>query len=207
VTDPSEWDERISFVLDAIYSAYTTGWESLNEVGSTRYALAGDAIALGRTLLQLMATEPEAHGLLSLMLHCEACRAAMMKLAYDLTSKQFGKVLAPTKVHSARVPSAFGLFYSKVSQLDKKLLLAPETALLIREQHAERAAFDYVTELKKDRRLVRTPLSAQFVLIQLLLVRSSRCETRRWRSHISFSCQRKVHAKKSSQHGNGIVAP
>ena len=76
VPDQLEWDERISFVLDAIYSAYTTGWESLNEVGSTHQALAGDAIALGRTLVQLMPVEPEAHGLLALMLHCEARRAA-----------------------------------------------------------------------------------------------------------------------------------
>jgi predicted RNA polymerase sigma factor len=45
VPDPPEWDERIFFVLDAIYSAYTTGWESLIEPSSTHHALAGDAIA------------------------------------------------------------------------------------------------------------------------------------------------------------------
>jgi RNA polymerase sigma factor (sigma-70 family) len=72
VPDPPEWDERISYVLDAIYSAYTTGWDSLNEVGSTNHALAGEALAIGRTLVQLMPTEAEAHGLLALMLHCEA---------------------------------------------------------------------------------------------------------------------------------------
>jgi alkylhydroperoxidase family enzyme len=59
-----------------------------------------------------------------------------MKLAYYFTRRQFGKVLTPLKVHSARLPSAFGLFYSKISQLDKKLLLPPETVLLIREQVA-----------------------------------------------------------------------
>lgn len=76
VPDPPEWNERIFFVLDAIYSAYTTGWESLIEVSSTHHALAGDAIAIGRTLAQLTPSEPEAHGLLALMLHCEARRAA-----------------------------------------------------------------------------------------------------------------------------------
>jgi alkylhydroperoxidase family enzyme len=60
----------------------------------------------------------------------------MMKLAYYFTRRQFGKVLTPLKVHSARLPSAFGLFYSKVSQLDTKLLLPQETVLLIREQVA-----------------------------------------------------------------------
>lgn len=59
-----------------------------------------------------------------------------MKLAYFFTRRQFGKVLTPLKVHSARLPIAFGLFYSKVSQLDKKLTLPPETVMLIREQVA-----------------------------------------------------------------------
>ena len=59
-----------------------------------------------------------------------------MKLAYYFTRRQFGKVLTPLKVHSARVPPAFGLFYAKIGKLDKKLLLPPETVLLIRAQVA-----------------------------------------------------------------------
>jgi alkylhydroperoxidase family enzyme len=59
-----------------------------------------------------------------------------MKLAYYLTRRQFGKVLTPLKVYSARLPAAFGLFYGKIGKLDKKLLLPPETAMLIREQVA-----------------------------------------------------------------------
>jgi RNA polymerase sigma-70 factor (ECF subfamily) len=73
---PSEWTERVTFVLDAIYSAYTTGWDSLLLSSSTHHALAAEAIALGRTLVRLMPAEPEAHGLLALMLHCEARREA-----------------------------------------------------------------------------------------------------------------------------------
>ena len=76
VPEPPELEERVSFVLDAIYAAYTTGWESLMETASTHHALASEAIALGRTLTQLMPREPEAHGLLALMLHCEARREA-----------------------------------------------------------------------------------------------------------------------------------
>ncbi len=60
----------------------------------------------------------------------------MMKLAYYFTRRQFGKVLTPLKVHSARLPAAFGLFYAKVGKLDKKLRLPPETVLLLREQVA-----------------------------------------------------------------------
>ena len=66
----------------------------------------------------------------------EKPQGLMMKLAYYFTRRQFGKVLTPLKVHSARLPTAFGLFYTKIGKLDKKLLLPPETALLIREQVA-----------------------------------------------------------------------
>src|SRR5262249_29642103 len=76
VPDPSEWNERLSFVLDAIYAAYTTGWESLSDTASTHHALAADAITLGRVVVQLMPREAEAHGLLALMLHCESRSAA-----------------------------------------------------------------------------------------------------------------------------------
>ena len=50
--------------------------------------------------------------------------------------REFGKVLTPLKVHSARLPAAFGLFYSKIAKLDKKLVLSPEMTLLLREQVA-----------------------------------------------------------------------
>src|SRR5438105_2768820 len=60
----------------------------------------------------------------------------MKKLAYYFTRRQFGKVLTPVKVHSARLPAAFGLFYAKIGKLDKKLTLPPEIVLLIRQQVA-----------------------------------------------------------------------
>ena len=66
----------------------------------------------------------------------EKPRGPIMKLVYAMTRRQFGKVLTPLKVHAVRMPVAFGLFYSKISKLDKKLLLPPGTVLLIREQVA-----------------------------------------------------------------------
>lgn len=76
VPDPADESERISFVLDAIYSAYTAGWDRAGDAGSALYGLAAEAVALGRTLVELMPAEPEARGLLALMLHCEARRDA-----------------------------------------------------------------------------------------------------------------------------------
>jgi len=60
----------------------------------------------------------------------------IMKLVYYFTKKQFGKVLTPLKIHSVRLPLAFGQFYGKISQLDKKMILSAETAMLIRQQVA-----------------------------------------------------------------------
>ncbi len=61
-------------------------------------------------------------------------RGLIMKLAYFFTRRRFGKVITPLKVHSARLPAAFGLFYTKIHTLDKKLQLPQEIAVLIREQ-------------------------------------------------------------------------
>jgi hypothetical protein len=66
----------------------------------------------------------------------EQPKELMMKLAYFFTRRQFGKVLTPLKVHSARLPAAFGMFYAKIGTLDKKLQLPLETVLLIREHVA-----------------------------------------------------------------------
>src|SRR5262249_30299538 len=66
----------------------------------------------------------------------EKPRGLAMKLAYYFSRRQFGKVLTPLKVHSARLPAAFGLFYGKIGRLDQKLELPRETIMLIREQVA-----------------------------------------------------------------------
>ena len=52
----------------------------------------------------------------------------MMKLVYAMARRQFGKVVTPLKVVSARMPVAFGMFTAKIAKLDKKLTLPPETA-------------------------------------------------------------------------------
>ncbi len=63
-------------------------------------------------------------------------RGPIMKLVYAMTRRQFGKVLTPLKVHSVRLPAAFGMFYGKVSKLDEKLVLPRETVMLVREHVA-----------------------------------------------------------------------
>jgi len=66
----------------------------------------------------------------------EKPKSLIMRLAYAVTRRQFGKVLTPLKVAYARLPAEFGMFASNISKLDKKLLLPAETVLLIREHVA-----------------------------------------------------------------------
>jgi alkylhydroperoxidase family enzyme len=58
------------------------------------------------------------------------------KLAYLLYSPAIRQSATPLKVHSARLPPAFGLFYAKIGRLDQKLTLPPEIVLLTRQQVA-----------------------------------------------------------------------
>jgi hypothetical protein len=66
----------------------------------------------------------------------EKPKSLLVKLAYAMTRRQFGKVLTPVKVVYSRVPLAFGMFIGKISKLDKKLVLPLETQFLVREQVA-----------------------------------------------------------------------
>lgn len=77
----------------------------------------------------------------------EQAPGVVMKLAYYFTRRQFGKVLTPLKVHSARLPAAFGLFYQKIGKLDKKLTLQPEMVLLVREQVARINVCTFCTDI------------------------------------------------------------
>ncbi len=60
----------------------------------------------------------------------------LMKIVFFFVRRQFGKVMGPLTVFAARMPSAFGTFYGKVGQLDRKLRLPATTAAIIREQVA-----------------------------------------------------------------------
>jgi RNA polymerase sigma-70 factor (ECF subfamily) len=71
-----ELPQRLDAVLEAIYAAFGIGWDDMAGVDQRGRDLAEEAIWLARVLLQLMPEEAEVHGLLALMLHCEARRAA-----------------------------------------------------------------------------------------------------------------------------------
>ena len=75
VPDPAELAPRLEAVLAAIYAAYGLGWDDAFG-GGRRADLVEEAIWLGRLVAQLLPDEPEAEGLLALMLFSEARREA-----------------------------------------------------------------------------------------------------------------------------------
>lgn len=76
IPERCELPERLDAVLDAIYAVYGTGWEDAAGADPRRRGLADEAIWLARLVVHLLPEDPEAKGLLALMLYCEARRPA-----------------------------------------------------------------------------------------------------------------------------------
>jgi RNA polymerase sigma-70 factor (ECF subfamily) len=68
--------ERLEAVLDAIYAAFSSGWTEPGGTESSPRDLAQEALWLGRLVVSLLPDEPEAAGLLALMLYAEGRRSA-----------------------------------------------------------------------------------------------------------------------------------
>jgi RNA polymerase sigma-70 factor, ECF subfamily len=76
VPPPALWGERLGAVLEAIYAAYGTAWDDVAGTDPRRRGLAQEALALARTLAQLLPSEPEPLGLLALLAFCQARASA-----------------------------------------------------------------------------------------------------------------------------------
>jgi len=75
VPTPAELPERLDAVLRVIYLVFNEGYAASSGAALMRHDLSSEAIRLGRLLVELM-PEPEAIGLLALMLLHESRRAA-----------------------------------------------------------------------------------------------------------------------------------
>ena len=83
VPDPSELPERLAAVLRVIYLVFNEGYSASSGNAVTRHDLSSEAIRLGRLLVDLL-PEPEALGLLALMLLQESRREARMSREGEL---------------------------------------------------------------------------------------------------------------------------
>ena len=76
VPEPEELSGRLDAVLDAVYAAFAEGWSDPGGTDVARRDLTEEAMFLARLVTELLPAEPEALGLLALMLHAEARRRA-----------------------------------------------------------------------------------------------------------------------------------
>ena len=85
VPPPEELPQRIDSVLRVIYLVFNEGYSASSGESLTRHDVSGEAIRLARLLFELLpGPEPEAMGLLALMLLHESRRAARTSPSGDL---------------------------------------------------------------------------------------------------------------------------
>jgi len=76
VPEHYELTSRLDAVLAAIYAAFAEGWQDPAGTEPARRELAEEALYLGRLVTELLPREPEALGLLALVLYADARRGA-----------------------------------------------------------------------------------------------------------------------------------
>ncbi len=80
IPEREELAGRLDSVLEAIYAAFGEGWSDATSTDIARSDLTEEALFLARLVVELLPDEPEALGLLALMLHAEARRHARRSL-------------------------------------------------------------------------------------------------------------------------------
>lgn len=76
---PGYWPSaRLDAVLDAVYAAFTEGWSDPAGTDPARREFTCEALFPGHLVAELLPVEPEALGLLALMLHAGARRRARL---------------------------------------------------------------------------------------------------------------------------------
>jgi RNA polymerase sigma-70 factor, ECF subfamily len=140
VPDRDELPERLDAVLEAIYAAYSEGWAEIGEDGNS--PLAEEAIWLGRLVVSLLPDEPEAKGMLALMLYAEARRAARRDAAgayvpldeQDVALWDEGQLqTAEALLHEANSSGPSGRY-----QIESGHSVGPHGAAAVRARHAPR---------------------------------------------------------------------
>ncbi|MEH2167268.1 MAG: DUF6596 domain-containing protein [Nostoc sp.] len=124
---------RLDAVLEAIYAAYSNGWENVTGVDPRGKGLTEEAIWLARVCVDLLPTEPEARGLLSLMLHCEARRDARRTAngAYIPLSEQDVKLWSQSMLEEAERELTQAAKFKKLGRF--------QLEAAIQSTHAQRA--------------------------------------------------------------------
>ena len=115
VPSPERMHERLAAVLTTVYLIFNEGYAATAGEALVRTELAGEAIRLGRLLTQLMPREPEALGLLALMMLHHARSAARIDsnghlvLLEDQDRSLWDRALLAEGIELVRQAATFGV--------------------------------------------------------------------------------------------------
>ncbi len=84
----ADMQARLQAVLEAVFAAYGTAWQDATGADPMLRDLSDEALFLARLLAELLPQEPEARGLLALILHSRARQAARRNAAGDFVPLQ-----------------------------------------------------------------------------------------------------------------------
>lgn len=87
----------------------------------------------------------------------------LMKIAYWISRKKYGKVISPLKVVYARMPASFALWANKIPQLQKQLQLPADLVLLIRIHVAQLNTCEFCIDIGKSYAIKQFPQQEKFL--------------------------------------------
>lgn len=103
--EPDQLAERLDYVLEAVYAIFGLGWDDADGTGVSGREFVGEAMWLARLLTDLMPQEPEALGLLALMLYCQSRQQARRDAqgSYVPLSRQEAALWDHTQIQEAEI--------------------------------------------------------------------------------------------------------
>lgn len=85
-----------------------------------------------------------------------------LRQVFGMMRSNFGRVITPVKVHSARLPPAFLQWYTRAGELDRELQLPAETALLVRQQVARINVCEFCVDASRAATIMASMDQAKF---------------------------------------------
>jgi RNA polymerase sigma-70 factor (ECF subfamily) len=133
VPPAAELPQRLDAVLEAIYAAFGLGRDDAAGADQRGQELVEEAIWLARVVRERLPDEPEARGLLALLLHCDARRAAGRTKdgRYVPLSEQKPAAWSKTKIREAEAELAAASKFGRIGRF--------QIEAAIQSVHAERA--------------------------------------------------------------------
>lgn len=132
IPDKDALSDRLDHVLDAVYACFTAGWSDLSSPESKSNELSGEALWLGRLIVELLPYNPASLGLLALMLFADARLPARRATdgSFVPLAEQDTKLWNETKIEEANLLLRRALTYRSLERF--QLMAAIQSAHVAR---------------------------------------------------------------------------